>query len=102
MEALKQRERRLQEAVIQEDLDEVRRAAEEYRRAFDREWRAMPLDERRRSPLPLEAAELMRWARALMIVSRAALAERHRATGAAGRYLAAGRRRETHTWGSAG
>jgi hypothetical protein len=100
MRTLKECEHVLREAVICGYFDDIRLAGEEYRRAFDREWCAMMLADRPR--MALEGLQLMRWAIQQVKVLRGALAERRRATGAAGRYLATGRNRQMRTWGSAG
>src|SRR5215472_12774400 len=92
---LKKTEQRLREAVSNDCFDEVRVTAELYRQAFDREWSALPLTERRDSAMPLEAARLMEWALECVAASRARMADRRRGMGAAGAYLATGRNRQT-------
>jgi hypothetical protein len=102
MEELKRSERRLREAVNQQNFDEVSRAAEQYRAEFDRHWSRMALTERHASPLPGQAAELMRWVLGQVKKARRVLRERRRKCGAAGLYLHAGRHQRRHTWGTAG
>jgi hypothetical protein len=102
MDALETSERRLREAVLHENFDEVAAATREYRQAFDREWRNMSPALRRQSALPLEADRLMRWAIARLQASRASLAKRRRASGVVGCYLVTGRGRRNRTWGAAG
>lgn len=102
MDSLETSERRLREAVLQQNLDEVTAATCAYRHAFDREWSNMPLALRRQSALPLEADRLIRWAIARLKAYRASMSARRRASGTASRYLATGRMRRTRTWGTAG
>jgi hypothetical protein len=102
MDSLETTERRLREAVLHRNFDEVAAATNEYRRAFDREWRNMPPAQRRQSALPMEADRLMRWAIGRLQALRASLAARRRASGAASYYLTAGHIRRNRTWGAAG
>lgn len=102
METLRTSERSLREAVLAEDFDQVTAAAREFRNAFDREWGAMPAGLRRRSALPREADRLMRWALERVSAAKASLAGQRRLSGAAGYYLATGRAKRAHTWGTAG
>jgi hypothetical protein len=102
MDEWKAAELRFRDAVQTGDFEAILEAAQEYRRSFDEHWRQMTLAQRRQSGMPDESALLMKWAVSVVRASRAVLADRHRASSAAGRYLTNGRGDRSRTWGAAG
>jgi hypothetical protein len=73
MASLQQLETKLRDALSSDRLEEASALMHEYRRVFDATWEAMPLESRQTSPLPAQAALLMRWAHSMALTIRSAI-----------------------------